>query len=498
MDRNKDYEASFLEDAAEQIAYKPLRPSIVQELRDHIEDRAEEYEAGGLCPADARKKAVEAMGDGVAVGAGINAVRCVRHNGLLTILTVLLMLFGLAGAAYMSWSPEQQSNGFLYYLPGTALLIFTAYKGYPWLVRYQKKLLTLASLLILWEAAYSLLSRRSLLPVSILRTGIFVPVYMIGYYATLLLGPVLVIAIYRLRARAFKAMAAAILVPAAAVMFRFDIGYTFKLAAMAVFLISMMGTLLFMIHRGIIKGAKPRLYAVAGAGGILVMGLFSRVPFQHTSWQAFTAPGAHAASVWEDAYNGVLIQDLLARTPLTGGISLTQEELMSYGTGEWYYGSTDGLPYYQIKDREKTGTLRGYIHYDESDVTLWDILPQHYHNNYLIAVLILLCGWLPGLLLLGAIAAFYILIFSRIRKIHGALAGAVSLYCGLCLMLQSLLYVLGNFGFQYSTFTNLPLISEGRLSIMVNMLLLGFIFSAYRYDRVIDMPAADRSGPYMA
>ena len=498
MDKKKDYEASFLEDAADQIAYKPLRPAIVQELKDHIEDRAGEYEAEGLCSEDARRKAVDAMGDGVAVGVGINAVRCIRHNRPLTLITALLMLFGLAAAAWLYWSPDHPGNGFFCYLPGTALLIFVTFKGYPWLVRYQKKLLILASVLILAEAVYSLLSDRNFVPVSILRTNLFVPVYMIGYYAILLLGPVLVIALYRLRARTVKAMAAAILVPAAAVVFRFDISYTFKLSAMAVFLMSMMGTLLFMIHRGILRGVKPRLYAMAGAGGLLALGLFSGVTYQHDSWQAFTAPEAHATSVWDDSYNGVLIQNLLARTPLTGGISLTQKELMSYGTGEWYYGSTDGLQYYQVKDREKWGTLRSNIYYDESDVTLWDILPQHYHSNYLIAVLILIWGWLPGLLLLAVIGAFYVLIFSCILRIRGGLASAVSLYCGLCLMLQSLLYVLGNFGFQYSTFTNLPLISEGKLSIMANMLLLGFIFSAYRYDRVIDMPAADTSGSSLA
>ena len=47
-----------------------------------------------------------------------------------------------------------------------------------------------------------------------------------------------------------------------------------------------------------------------------------------------------------------------------------------------------------------------------------------------------------------------------------------------------LLRALSAAGYQYAAFTNLPLIAEGRLSIAVNMALLGFIFSAYRYDRV--------------
>ena len=55
--------------------------------------------------------------------------------------------------------------------------------------------------------------------------------------------------------------------------------------------------------------------------------------------------------------------------------------------------------------------------------------------------------------------------------------------------MQGVLYMVGNVGFQYETFTNLPLVSVGKVSILANMLLLGFIFSAYRYDRVTDEAA---------
>ena len=57
---------------------------------------------------------------------------------------------------------------------------------------------------------------------------------------------------------------------------------------------------------------------------------------------------------------------------------------------------------------------------------------------------------------------------------------------GQCLLWQGVLYLLGNLGYQYASFSNLPLISEGRMSIMANMLLLGMIYSAYRFDRVVD------------
>lgn len=54
------------------------------------------------------------------------------------------------------------------------------------------------------------------------------------------------------------------------------------------------------------------------------------------------------------------------------------------------------------------------------------------------------------------------------------------------LMMQILLYVLGNFGYQLGNFPNLPFLSEGIVSVIINMVLVGLILSAYRYDRVTD------------
>jgi len=55
----------FLEEVTEQISYKPLRPSIYQELESHINDRIEEYESQGLSHDDAEHKALRGMGDAI-------------------------------------------------------------------------------------------------------------------------------------------------------------------------------------------------------------------------------------------------------------------------------------------------------------------------------------------------------------------------------------------------------------------------------------------------
>lgn len=209
---------------------------------------------------------------------------------------------------------------------------------------------------------------------------------------------------------------------------------------------------------------------------------------------------------WDDTYNSVLIQELLSRTPFAGGLSLSPEELMDYRTGAWYFASREPrnisiainnsqTPQEKEELRKKYEELNsqgfspGIVYETEETVTLWDILPQHYYNDYIIAVVIFLSGWIGGFLLLAAIALFYLLLFRCILKIRGNLASCTAFACGQILLWQTILYILGNFGFQYCAFPNLPLLSKGRISMVFNMVLVSFILSAYRYDLVTAEPA---------
>lgn len=73
------------------------------------------------------------MGDPIITGTELNAVHQIRRTPVLTVLSLLLLLAGFVLAGFMNWTPEQNSGGYLYYLPGTALLLLTVWKGYPFL-----------------------------------------------------------------------------------------------------------------------------------------------------------------------------------------------------------------------------------------------------------------------------------------------------------------------------------------------------------------------------
>ena len=72
----------FLNSVCEQIKYKPIRNTIAEELKDHIEDKKEELIEMGQNEEEAEKDAVEQMGDAEIIGKELNKVhRHVRCRG---------------------------------------------------------------------------------------------------------------------------------------------------------------------------------------------------------------------------------------------------------------------------------------------------------------------------------------------------------------------------------------------------------------------------------
>lgn len=508
--------SAFLQEVADQIAYRPVRASLCQELQEHIADRTEDYISQGMAPEEAEAAAVRSMGDAMALGARLNEVHSLQKSPSLAVLSLVLLLTGFGFAAWMQWSPEQSANGCLYYLPGTLLLLLTAWKGCPLVIRHHRLLLALAACVYIIQGLLTILVRHG--------GFVFFSTHMTGYFALLLLGPVLILTAYRLRRHSPWTLAAvmAFCLAGIAGFYRYVTG-TFGLSASLVLAFSLAATLFAMIRRDILglehapmnrrskthQNKKGTLYGILLAGTLLTGAWFLSSPDRLLTADAFVHPEASVHSTWDDTYNNVLIRELLSRTPAVGGLDLDPETLMNYGTGAWYFSSRDplqiGIDASHLKTeadqqafdeayaaRREAGAFPRLIHYDQSDVTLWNILPQHYHNNYLIAVTMFLYGRIPGLLLVAVLAGFYLVLFSCIHRIHGKLAYSLACCCGFCLLGQSILYVLGNLGYQYAYFTSLPLVSEGKISILFNMMLLGFIFSAYRYDHVLEEPAGRR------
>ena len=203
--------------------------------------------------------------------------------------------------------------------------------------------------------------------------------------------------------------------------------------------------------------------------------------------QMFINPHAQASvtSSWDDSYNNVLIRELLGRAELIGEIQLTKEELIRYGTAQWYYEDGEGIWNGETTSSRDFESEISYRMQFLDNPEIEDVMPQHHQRNYRIAFWILKYGWIPGFILIGLILATQIVIFWTSWKIHNNLGRVVAIAGCITLTGQNICYILGNFGFQFGKFGNLPFVSEGLVSIVGTMIMAGLILSAYRFDMVI-------------
>lgn len=84
----------FLNSVCEQIKYKPIRESISEELKNHIEESKENYIKEGLEEKVAEEKAINQMGDAEEIGKRLNKIHRQKLDWKLVIIALILMCFG--------------------------------------------------------------------------------------------------------------------------------------------------------------------------------------------------------------------------------------------------------------------------------------------------------------------------------------------------------------------------------------------------------------------
>lgn len=470
---------AFLEDVLEQINYKPLRLEVAEELNGHMEDRTREYMSMGLDQDGAIHRAVAGMGDASAIGVAINEARHVQKSKPLLVFVGICLLLGVLGNFREYGAELGEKYGLLsiiiysdYFIWGILILGGVYFFGYQIAVKHSRLILLAMGMLTAVLCFVNMGRFIQWVPWGMFMQSLawnFVsPALSFAAMLLFCISAVMLAAHFRHVFRRSLFVCTLFTISISVLYIIITDGFVF--AACLILLVTVAVSFLHMITKGYFMGNRKKQYLAAGTVFTLLF-LFYGIVLQNgykADLKAFIWPETQAVDIWEDAYNSILIRELLGRAEPLGEAAITAEELVRYGTGEWYFGEAAVFRSYDIKN-----------------VTLEDILPQHYHNNYRIAYWILHYGWLPTMALLGVILCFYVTLFVISGKIRNRLGHLLAFASGVCLTGQMVLYLLGNLGHQYGWFCNLPLISEGRSSITVNMILLGMILSAYRYDTVI-------------
>ncbi len=485
-EKNKVLE-QFLKDVDEQISYQPMHAAINEELRAHVEDKAEMYQEFGIEQNLAYEKAVRDMGDASALGIQMNEAHHLRIAkpllGLILILTIIGLIRELMDFSFFN------TFDCIYYLWGMLVLGIVIMWGYPALLKYANEILFIfaAGILILLGLIFT--GRvMDVLPVNGILFRIFQPTLRFGILQLII--PVLTVLLYRKRKAGMKSLALFFVFEAGMILmakFTYMSDYAFIPIVTMVF--SGAGVVFYMVIKDYLAVEKIRGIAATVIGTVLILALFCGLQWETIleSLQMFVNPNERAAvtNAWDDSYNNVLIQELLGRAELFGEIQLSEEELVRYGTSQWYYEAEGGQWNEESSPSFSVYENKLYCMNVPNGPELEDILPQHYKNNYRIAWWILKHGWIPAICLIFIVIAAQGMMFWTAFHIRNRLGRLVAVAGSLVFLIQNLFYFLGNFGFQFGAFGNLPFVSEGWVSITGTMIIAGLVLSAYRFDTVV-------------
>lgn len=382
---------AFLREVNEQIVYQPMHAAVDEELRAHMEDKAQLYMEYGLSAEEAYQKAVRDMGDASTLGVEMNRTHHLRIAKPLLFLILSVTLFlGLGGNVLYRRSPSLED---LYFIWGSLVLVAVMYYGYPFLLKYSRLFLTLFGTGVGVLVLLSILLRIG--NVSWF-TGIgfspFSPSVHFGVLQVAILAAVVLLYQKRKNSRAtllgFWLFQAVLLL-----LMKYFRMSEYSYVPTVTMIISCLFLSLYMVKKGYLAEKKGNIPAIL-AGFVVLLLLFAGLQGERLgkNLRAFVNPEKQAltGTAWDDSYNNVLIRELLSKAKPVGKISLTEEELQRYLTAQWYYEDGNGE-----WSEEYSLDFDSYVKYRmqfAEDLELEGILPQHAQNNYRIAVWILKYG----------------------------------------------------------------------------------------------------------
>lgn len=462
----------FLEDVADQIQYKPIRNEIKEELAAHLLDHIEDFVDQGMEESEATHKAVECMGEPIEIGVKLNEVRKIQIGKPILVFIAISVLLGIMGnvQGYFVQEIDITLDYYLYFVWGIGIFSVVYFYGYQKVVQYMKQIFIF--LVVIWVVPVILfwLGRTTQNMLFYKLTNIS------NMFALELLSIPLIIGIaYLKRRKKYLSLIFSMIVTGVLVCVSLRLVFDYILSAGIILIISVFVSLKYMIEKEMFAGTKTKQNLLWATGLVLVL-LVLMSSIQEgwkTEIEKCFYPEKVAVDYFDDAYNSVLMKELLSRSEMLGTVKINQENMLKLYTGEWFLELDDFE--YKCKMREV----------EENKILLEDILPEHYHNNYRIAYWILKFGWLPATILILIVLSTYGMLLYAVSKIRNKMGKVLAYSSASCLVFQAVLYFFGNFGYQVGWFTNLPFISEGIYSITVNMILAGLVCSAYRYDKVI-------------
>lgn len=433
----------YLNTVTEQIRCKKARNLVSDELKDHILDQAEAYEADGMSEEEAMEKAVREMGDPVETGVSLDRVHRPQMSlSMLVLIGIISILSILVHAVFGTYSEELAASGYGYLknhimhtVYGYILMLLVYRLDYSILARYAK----LAGagfllILLLGVHVFGRVINGATVYIAIGPFMLFLPV--ICYLFVPLYGGIL----YQYRGEgygAFWKLALWAFIP---------VWCTFKIPSLnrAVTLAAAFAILFSIaVWQGWYRVNRKRVLLVLWSAVLVLPAIFFCFMYMTGRLASYQTERIHAflsGNSSSYSYQAALMEDALSGSILLG----RNEAAIS-----------------------KLGDIPGF------------------NSDFVFVSLISSYGILAGILVAALVVLLIVKIFRISFRQGNQLGMILGCSCGIVFLLQTLICVAMNLGLMPVTSATLPFFSSGGSEIVVSYILLGLVLSVYRYKNIL-------------
>lgn len=428
-----DQKDDYLDAIKVQIRCKKARCFVTEEIGQHIEDQKAAYVSDGDDEQTAMVKALRQMGDPAEVGKQLNRIHRPRMEWSILLLVFILCCLGVAAQLNLG----NMING--HHLPNNVnverhilfltigFLMMTAlyFFDYSFIGRYPKILCILFFAVFFLYAPHGRVVNGSIQYLHSYAL-LFIPIY----------GGIL----YAYRKKGYRGLIICLLISVITSIIEMKF-----VAQSSVYLGVLLSSLIMLsiaamknwfgiskkIGIAIIWGLIPLAYGMLTLSGISILKQYQRMRLEHfiNSILNFNFYGEYQAD---------RAREIISHTQLFGGSS---------------------------------DIMKNYL--------------PGYNSEYILTYIIRSWGLVAGLLIIG----LFIVISGRMIQLsceqRNSLGMYVSLGCSLVFTVQGIIYILSNFGIQLIAQVNLPFISYGGSSLLVNFIVLGLMLSVFRNTNIL-------------
>ena len=446
----------FLNSVCEQIKYKPIRNTIAEELKDHIEDKKEELIEMGQNEEEAEKNAVEQMGDAEIIGKQLNKVHRTRLDWKLLIILVVLLIFGFVISYIIT---ENEHTEMMQYMKeGVSEYITTNY-----MIKYVCFVgLGFAVGVIIYFCDYERIKNKPLI-LYIIATVVIILAFLFG---------ISVNGINFLRIGNYSIRSNTIAIPLyilAFIGFLENINEENKLTKLFKEKnIKINSNVLKLVVLSLIS--LLMLSLIPSSSSVIVLAITYLILATKKVVSESENKRKHLLILWGIP---IIIGTVFILFEVLANPYVLDKFISVYNPEE--YKETEGWRALNRKEIIESAQKFGKAENMSDAIYLFD----GFGNNEIISILAHF-GWIPTVTLIIAVLAFSIKLVINSFKIKEKYGSLIILGIGCMFILQSIFNVLMNFNLLFDASFNLPFVTYGCGELVVNMMCLALIFAVYR------------------